>query len=169
MEQQLTLAQTINTPAADIRKMKDRIDAVERDALNLGYLAVADRNGWRNGIGIRMPSATQMIDTVTGEGTVYRLLSAIAQGHSWAIMQLSYKRNPALSTGSDHTFEKSINVGGFGMMILAILNVLARAVWNHSQFLRWDLLKIEEVFENSADAMRLDESRRFWRGLVVAM
>lgn len=58
-----TLTQTINTLAADIQKMKDRIDAVERDALNLGYLTGVDRNGRR--IGPRMPSATQLIDTVT--------------------------------------------------------------------------------------------------------
>ncbi len=164
MSQQLTLAQTVKANPGEIQKCKDRIDQVENRACALGFPKVVNKRGERIGIGQQMPSATSIIELVMGDPHAYRLLSAVAHGHMWAITQLCYKKAESIkpSPGYYH-LEKSLNIKGFAMLSVSAISALSRPVWNLSRYFGWDLLRIEEIFEKAADAMELDNSFRFWR------
>jgi hypothetical protein len=102
---------------SEVDKVTARIDAVEQIALNLGYERIVDRNGRRIGLGQAMPTVTEIIRDAFDEEVTYRVLSAIAHGHPWALAQLGFqlmdesqenKSNWTKLTNSTHTLEKNL-------------------------------------------------------------
>ena len=102
MEQDLKFARSMNQPVQD--KIKAGIEDLERDALGLGYRKLRDKRNRRTGIGIEMPSATEIVREVLDEEGAYRIFSAVEHGQTGTIRQLSYAALP--SSGS------AIKVGG---------------------------------------------------------
>ena len=77
----------------DENNIKDailRVDEVEEKALEIGFERVLDKNGKRIGIAMQMPSTTQLVNEILREESSYRLLSAIAHAHPWALQQMSF-------------------------------------------------------------------------------
>src|SRR5207249_6130508 len=91
MNQQLKFVRAIGLPATDVQKIEGQVNEVEKVALGLGFPSLKDKKGERIGISQPMPSATAMIKTMLDEELAYRLLSAVAHGHFWAIHQLGFR------------------------------------------------------------------------------
>jgi hypothetical protein len=166
LKQQLKFGRFIGRSAAEISAEENRIDAVEQDVLNLGYPRVLDRNGKRIGFCQQMPSTTDMIDTVLNEGKNYRMLSAIAHGHHWAINGLCYK--PVVGDTDfggvpAKVFEKTDNLTGIVLLGLCAMKALARPLWNQCHYFGWDSLRLEESLEKVADILQAAPAVRFWR------
>lgn len=84
IEQQIKYARASGKMAA-LGILAARLDKIEQDALAAGSARVVDARGRRVGAGVRMPSATEVIEAMLNDGLAYRMLSAVAHGHSWAI------------------------------------------------------------------------------------
>jgi len=67
LEQQQKFGNASNQSASELQSGEDHINKVEQDAINLGFQPVLDRNGNRNGIGLRMPNATNVIAVMLDE------------------------------------------------------------------------------------------------------
>ncbi|HEX3657108.1 MAG TPA: hypothetical protein VHV55_14950 [Pirellulales bacterium] len=164
IEQQITLLRTSGAQPGAIPVLEARADDLEAEAIRLGFPRVTDRHGHRIGIGVRMPSATQIIDEMLDLAPMYRLLSAIAHGHHWAITQLGYKEIDASPSAPDmKVLQKRINPQGIVVLSHTALRGLARPIWNLARFCGWDLLRIEEAIENAADEAAMPMKPRFWR------
>ncbi len=167
MEQLLTFARTANFAPAQIDAQKATIDAVEKDALALGFMPVTSKKGRRIGIGEEMPSATDMIKNELHEEKMYRMLSAVAHGHHWAIRQLCYvaseENDEQIGGTLAKAFKKSISIDKTAMLAACGVKAFIRALWNQCRYFGWNSLHFEEVFENVADKLQMLETRRFWR------
>lgn len=128
---------------SDLQRAKDRIDEVERDALRLGYTQVTNKRGDRTGIGQNMPSVTEIIGaTLNAEGS-YRLASAMAHGHNWAISQLGFCR---ADDGGQLLLEKHLNPVSVAYLCVGGANAFAKPVWQKFRLFGWDTKDLEGVF-----------------------
>jgi hypothetical protein len=102
---------------------------------------------------------------------MYRLLSAVAHGHSWAIRQLCYSP----SDGEDEqiggtqvkAFKKAVGVDKIAVLGQCGVRAFIRALWNQCRYNGWDSLGFEELFEKVADKISVPNGRRFWRNYSI--
>lgn len=92
LEQQIKFAKAINLPEAAVREQENHINDMENQAVSLGFTRLRNKKNQLIGIGQQMPSATEMIKRMLDEEVAYRLLSAVAHGHNWAIQQWDSSR-----------------------------------------------------------------------------
>lgn len=166
MEQQVKFGRAAGIAAAEVTGLENRIDAVEQEAIALGYPAVVDKNNRRIGIAQQVPNATDMIQTVLDEGTAYRLLSGVAHGHSWAILGLGFK--PAgevkeIGGVAAKPYQKTDDIKGIAYLCVRTAKALARPLWNQCHYFGWDAHRLEEIFENVFDKSQATDAPRFWR------
>lgn len=165
IDQHLKLARILNKPEHEIKTGQDRIDEVEKTAIGLGFAPLLDKKGHRIGIGQKMPSATDMIESMLNEGIAYRLLSGVAHGHSWAIIQLGFQPVKDATIGGVATkgFEKTNDLSGIMYLGFLTMKSLAMPLWKQCHYFGWDALRLEEMLEDAADASLVLPTARFWR------
>jgi hypothetical protein len=172
IDQQLKFGRSIGRPAQDIQDLETRLNAVEAEALALGYPQFRNTKNAICAIGVVMPNATEMIRDVLNDESLYRLLSAVGHGHHWAIVQLGFQdaspqTGPMSVSGiSVRPLAKKVYVDGIALLGLHGFLALARLMWNKCQYNGWDLLCLEEIFEEVADRIQANANVRFWRSAV---
>lgn len=166
--QQLKFGRATNQSPTEIAALEAHINKVEADAIAAGFPPVQNTGGQRIGIGQVMPGATEIIRRVLNEEPAYRLLSAVANAHHWALMRINFLVAPG-STAVDlggfkaHRLEKVVNAQALGYLGARVLFAFIRPLWNQCQYFGWDRLKLEEIVETAADKMHLKGEPRFWR------
>lgn len=158
MKEQVKFAKSAGRPATEIAKAEGQQKKLGDE---LGVNGPKGKSKER-------PSATNMITMMLDEEKNYRMLSAVAHGHFWAIHGLCYKQNdesPDLMVGSVATkgFKKVMKFEAVALMGSCVFKAMARPLWNHCQYFGWDALRLEELIENVADKLTIRNERRFWR------
>ena len=170
LEQQLKCGRLVSGQPIDLDGILQRIDAVEQTAIALGYSPIRNSKGKRIGIGQRMPGATEIIRIMLNEEKMYRLSSAVAHGHSWAMMQLGFKPlNPAgdgatqLAGIDVHCFEKHVLVKGMAYLGLGAATAFSRPVWYLWSCMGWHLEPLAVLLDDVFDQLKAKDCTRFWR------
>ena len=169
LEQQRKFVSIGSRNNEDLCRVRMRISKVERDAIDLGYSRIRGKNGKRTGIGQKMPTATQLIESVLDQEEMYRLLSAVVHGHTWAIQSLSYSPviNASLPTSSfgvdTHPFRKCVDVDTQMLLAFTAVNTFARPIWYQCNYAGWDRGKLIELLERICDDLQIKAGERFWR------
>lgn len=170
LEQQIKFGRAAGFDNAKLESIKDHIEGVERDAIRQGYPRLMDPNRRRTGIGQRMPSATEVIKLALDEEAMYRLLSAVAHGHHWAISRLGFKLTAEPASGPRiggvrvGVLEKAVSVDGMAYLGLGAAKALARPLWNQCRYFGWDEAWLARIFDHVFDQLRATPAVRFWRG-----
>ncbi len=167
LEQQLKLVRCLGLSQAERDSVAKRIDAVENHAIQLGFKKVVDRNGKRCGIGERFPNTTSLISEVLKEEWLYRMLSAIAHGHAWAITQLAYKPVPQSAgipqlPGTGKFITKTPNLEAFVLLGLAAITSIARPLLALHEYNGWDRQQLISLLESTCDSIGAKNTSRFW-------
>ena len=156
---------------ADTAKVLARINEVESQALALGYPRVQNKNGDRIGIGQQMPAITEIIRDVLNEEAAYRLLSAMAHAHHWALQQLSFQEADKLTIqfadddSSDEAvliLKKHLDPISIAYLCLRVARSLAIPVWYKCQLFGWDTTNLKGIFNAAFDDLRMPLSSRSW-------
>src|ERR1700731_3249610 len=137
MDRQVKLLRAAGDYPSGLQKQQARIDAVEQIVLNLGYPKSVDKNKKRDGFVERMPTATKMIKMMLNDEMNYRLLSAVAHGHSWAIRGLGWSSfGPDVNVGGVALtpFQKAVNADAIAIMGLCAAKPLLRPLWSHCRY-----------------------------------
>jgi len=168
MEQQLKLMNAMGTPAADIQKFEAHINDTENIAFSLGFARLRNNRGQITSIGQPMPNATEMIQLMLQEGIAYRLMSAVAHGHTWALQQVGFKAAGPTVFGQNGVvvtpYEKhSGTVQGYAFLATRAAKCFAVPLWNHCRYFGWNDIKLKETFESVYDEFQGSISIRFWR------
>ncbi len=167
MDQMRKLGPSIKAPASSIKEQEARIDAVEKEAIALGFAPVLNKKGKRIGIGEKFPDATELIRDVLNDEKNYRMLSGVAHGHSWAIRYFCYEEsvenNEQIGGTRVRALKKKISIDKIALINLSGIQAFTRALWNQCRYSGWNSLHFEEVFENVADRLQMTKSIRFWR------
>jgi hypothetical protein len=166
LSQQVKCCRSSGTMAAEVAAIEGQLDAAEAEAIALGFGNLADKNGRRIGIGQRMPGATELIGRMLGEGFAYRLLSGIAHGHFWATQQFGFRPAGAAPEPSREakSLEKHLAFEHAAFLCMKAARSFSLPVWFEHRLLGWDDSRLIPLFERVADAVRLAEEGRFWRG-----
>jgi hypothetical protein len=169
IDQQLKFGRCISVNATEIQKLETRTIDLENEAVGLGYQPIRNKKNAIIGIGTPMPGATDMIRDVLNDEWMYRLLSGVAHGHHWAIIQLGFQdATPKIGSmdvqGIPVTgYEKKVYVDGIALVGLHGILAFARLFWNKCRYNGWDILKVEEILEDVADTITAQPIVRFWR------
>jgi hypothetical protein len=152
----------------DVAPGKQRIQAAVDAAVEIGFTPIHDAKGRPIGVGERMPSITSLIGIVFDEEALYRLLSAVAHGHAWALQQLSFHRAPSLDTVSSSGerlagLTKGASASGFLLSILTAAQVFSRSVWDQATYLGWDTRRLSSILDGAFDSLGASDEVRFWR------
>jgi len=150
----------------DLERLTKRLGELEELASTLGYPPVVDRKGKRIGAGTKVPPATELAQALLGEGGMYRLLSAVAHGHFWAIQQLSFELLPedpaAAHTAGYRAMTKVVKPAGLLYLSLGAATAFGRACWNLSRYSGWDRDRIIRILATAFDRLGASEKARFW-------
>lgn len=158
--------------AGQVADVERRIDQVEAQAQDAGFSPVVNKKGQRDGIGQRMPSATEIIGQMTGEETLYRMMSAVNHGHIWAF-QLSYRMpdgsvptpRPGAGEGVEafYPVKKTLTTLNAAMLLAWSAKGFARPVWYKCLLFGWDSRRLAGVFDAAFDDVGLKPELRYWR------
>ena len=167
MEQDLKFARSMNQPVQD--KIKAGIEDLERDALGLGYRKLRDKRNRRTGVGIEMPSATEIVREVLDEEGAYRIFSAVEHGQTGTIRQLSYAAVPSSGSavnvgGAPATpFHKVVDPDRIAWLGSIAAKAFATSTWNEFTYAGWDRDPLRKVLEKTFDLLEAGTDMRFWR------
>jgi hypothetical protein len=152
--------------------LASRIDQVEGVALGLGFSRVENQRRERIGIAQQMPSITNLVNQTLGEEETYRLLSAVAHAHPWALQQLSFQRvhgerirlPDSITDGVNAPrIEKSLSTLSVAFLCLKSAYVFARPVWFRCLLFGWDSERLRSILNNAFDSLGFQQpNRRFW-------
>jgi hypothetical protein len=144
---------------AEVIRIKDRLEKVKQFASNLGDYGVINKNKQRKKVALEMPSVTEIINKTLHEEAVYRLLSAMSHGHSWAHLQLGFRQ---VENGEDPLFEKSLKPISIVFLCYKAILAFARPCWNKTLLFNFDPDGLRKVLEPIADDLKIQSGHRFW-------
>ena len=171
MEQDLKFARAMNQPKQNQDKIEKRIATVELDAIALGFPKLRDQRKKKRivGIGVMMPTATDMIKGVLDEEGAYRIFSAVSHGQAGTIRQLSYApvsgsgSTVQMGGGSARAFKKTVDPDRMAWLGLIAARALARPIWYEFGYAGWDRSQLRNLFEEKFDRLGAKAAVRFWR------
>ncbi len=147
-----------------------RIEQAEQRALKLGFPQF-QKDGRISGIGQKMPSTTDLIRDVLHEDQTYRLLSAVAHAHPWALHQLSYRPigtkqevSPESSEQEvrEYFTEKSISPTALAFLFFKTTLTFSRIVVYKFSLFGWDQSELHLALEKTCDFFIINRKLRFW-------
>jgi hypothetical protein len=103
------------------------------------------------------------------EGVSYRLLSAVAHGHFWALLQIGYKPLSGDSTGQSvggvkvGLFEKAVDPMKLTYLGNKAARALAIPVWYQCRYFGWDEVRLAEILDRTFDKLHANPAACFWR------
>jgi hypothetical protein len=169
LEQQLKFLKSIGKKD-EVDKLVKRIDSIELAAIAFGFNRVMDRSGRRIGIAQVMPSATKIIGDVLDEEETYRLLSAVAHGHFWALHGLGMRKVNSESSASwdsihanNKAVQKHLRPEGVGYLCVMTASIFTKALWRAAYLFDWDVEPLKDILENNFDRLRFTAAVRHWR------
>lgn len=141
------------------REVTARIDALERDALFLGFPKVVDKKGKRSGLAEEMPSYTDLVGEVLGRAKDYRLLCAVTHGNPWAMTELGFAKVDELGS----TYHRpALNVLAAAYLITLPAECLARCLWERTVLYGFDRALLGSRLTTMYDDLGLTDGPRFW-------
>jgi hypothetical protein len=154
---------------AGTAKATARIDEVERVALGLGFSREKNRKGKRIGIAQQMPNITDIVAQTLDEEAVYRMLSAMAHAHHWALQQLSFQRvedgnaygiEGNADGGSVHLTEKNLEPISIAFLCNKAANTFAKPIWYKCQLFGWDIEYLRGILDSAFTGLGLQRAGR---------
>ena len=158
LSQQLSLAGATGGEL-ERKKIEERMDDVEAKALALGYPPVATRRGRRDGIARRMPRITELVGDVMSEEPLYRILSAMAHGHSFAVMQLAFRAPDVMQP---MIREKAMDSDAAALLLATSADIVAKPLSAKSVLFGYDVGRLDSLLTRRYSDIGLSEERRFW-------
>ena len=161
-QQKLSLAAGPDANEAT-RKIADRIKDMITDADARGMEPHRNRRSRVDGFGSKMPRRLELVSSVPGGEFDYRLMSAVAHGHSWALLGVGLK-----PSGKQNVVVKSPEPVTLAYVCSRSIEVFARALWAQVYLYGWKSGPFARLLEETYDSIGFVPELRFWRSQAVA-
>ena len=145
------------------RKITSRIEDMARAADARGVEPHRNRRMQVDGFGSKMPGRLELVSRVPGGEFDYRLLSAVAHGHSWSLIGVGFK-----PSGKQNMAVKSPEPIFLVHVCSRAIEFFARALWAQVCLYGWKSGPFARLLEETYDSIGLVPERRFWRSQAVA-
>ncbi len=166
LEDQKKLSRTSPAgPDADevTRKITGRIEDMVTVAGARGVEPHRNRREKLDGFGSRMPGRLELASRLPGGEFDYRLLSAVAHGHSWALIALAFKPSE-----KQNMTVKSPEPIALIYVCSRAVEYFARALWAQAYLHGWKSGPFARLLEETFDSIGLVPEQRFWRSQASA-
>ncbi len=117
-----------------------------------------------------MPGVTEIIRSELDEEKTYRMLSAVAHRHLWALSQLEMRTHEEQSTSSwnsmhasNTALEKHLRPEGVGYLCMTTATMFTKALWRASILFGWDTAQLASTSEKNYDRLNFTAAMRHWR------
>lgn len=150
-----------------VKDIEERIDSIERIAINLGYALVRDRNNRRIGIGQKKPYITTLVESQFSGEKFYRMLSGMAHSNYTTLTELSFTK-PNFSNKGGAVIQRAIPTE-LHMSLLSWAGVIyAKCLWLKTKQFGFDAAKMAILLEEFYDVLKLPDTNkeRFWRTII---
>ncbi len=147
---------------AGVQDLAQQLLKIEKTAKVRNIKLKYDDKGRVKGVGNGVPDFVVLIEKSLGERQMYRLLSGLAHGRTWAQLALSLRSVEGVKAVTQHL--EPLNA------ILAMVDAIiwfSRAVWAYFDLTGRDLGSLKKVLEQQYDQAHLKAETRFWRTLDV--
>jgi len=150
-----------------IKKIEERIESIERIAVNLGFQFLRDKKNRRKGIGQIKPNMTTLIERQFKGENLYRMLSGMAHSNYTTLTALSF-------TKADFEREKgtvivrAIPTKLQSSLVSHAATIYAKCLWLRTIQYGFDAAKVGVLLEELYDELKLADTNenRFWRTLI---
>jgi hypothetical protein len=166
IEEHGKFANAIDPAKTASKIVRERVNAIEREAIQLGIKPVRDRQGNRVGIGCPKPGATTLIADMLGEAAPFRLLSAVVHGQPWALRQMSFERVEADQTAATfgdvqvRAFKKAVSPKVVAFLGVCALRSFSRPVTCMLQYSGHDSGPFDRLLATTFDFLQVPEAQR---------
>jgi hypothetical protein len=153
-----------------VRKAEDKIKEVEGTAEELGFSRCVNKKGERSGIGMIMPSYTDLVKQQLGGLTLYRRLCGMVHSDYSSLLQHSFQRMVHEDTDSGAVLFMGSNVSDQRELLAQISQIYVRLAWMYAVQFGIDKASVAALFEllfNEMEKLSSTEKfNRFWRELL---
>lgn len=158
LEQQRKLARSLRDAETE-ESVDSRLCEVEELALALGYQERQGKGGRRIRVGPPMPSTTAVIAQTLDQEATFRILSAMAHGHTWALVRLGFE---APDRTDPTVIGKALSLDSAAVLLMTAADSLALPVWSEACLFGHDSSRLSRILERSYSDMGLNKTRHFW-------
>ena len=142
------------------KKIHAQMDALEDRAVRLGFQQMRNKKGKRDGIGLRRPSLTGLVNETLNMEVEYRLFSSVVHSHSWATSQVGFKKIPTIG---GFKLEKSLSLEAAHDLMTISIRAIFRAIWQKSKIYGWDIQLLEKLIDKAFRRIQIAKTYWFWR------
>lgn len=116
-----------------------------------------------------MPSITDLIELTLNREFDYRLLSAIAHGHHWAISQIGFRviENKNSEGKISRGLKKNLDPNFIFYIGMVSITSFSKALWFLWQLYGWDLKELIEHLDKTYDQLNFNDNFRYWKPKIV--
>lgn len=142
------LSQTIVSP--EVGSIDQLIDQLQSLASQMGLAPVLDKKTQtkRTGVGVAFPKISELIDQELGQIETYRLLSAAAHSHMWAITELTFSKSSEATKPGYRTLEKGLSTLTWEYLSVKSLLAFSIVLRHRFAYLGWDKAALESLLQS---------------------
>lgn len=153
LHQQVKYAEGINE--MEMLSASARLKSVEDKADRMSFEVSKSQKAGKSSInGVRWPGSTKVIEEALDLEREYRLLSAMAHGHAWAITQLSYRK-----AGQSELAEQHMHPIAIVWLCRTAARALGKAIWCASELLNGESMTTQRVLNGLYDDLLIHSGR----------
>ena len=150
-----------------VQDIKDRIDSIEKLAVELGFSVLRDKKNQQSGIAQIRPSITTLIGKQFKEENLYRMLSGMAHSDYTSLTALSFFRTD-LEKKHGAVLIRAVPTQIQSALVTHAATIYAKCVWLRTLQYGFDAASVAVLLEELYnDLMVVDTNNaRFWRTLI---
>ena len=137
---------------------EERIEQLAKQADCVG-VPVARKKGGRVATIGKMPTATELVSKISSQQAMYRVLSALAHGNSWAILWLCWVPGQETNVGNTAvtSFHKAIRADRLSFLVATVALNLVALIAPLTDFMGWDTRRFRLLSGRLFAELRLEE------------
>ena len=149
------------------RLVRDRIESIEKIAIDLGFPTLRGKKKQRTGIAQIKPAMTTLIEKQFKGENLYRILSGMAHSDYTSLTTLSFaKANFERRQGA--LLMRAVPTEIQSALVSQATIIYAKCAWLRTIQFGFDAAKVAVLLEELYDDLRLPDANndRFWRTLI---
>jgi hypothetical protein len=150
-----------------IQDIKERIESIEKTAIDLGFPVLRDKNNKRTGIGQIKPSMTTLIEKQFRDENLYRMFSGMAHSDYTSLTAFSFIKTD-LEKPEGALLIRAVPIEIQSAIVSLAATVYAKCAWLRTIQFGFDAAKTAILLEELYDELKLADTNndRFWRTLI---
>jgi len=147
-----------------VQDIQDRIESIEKIAVNLGFQVLRDKRNQRIGIAQVKPNMTSLIERQFSGENLYRMLSGMAHSNYTTLTSLSFIETD-LERTKGAVLIRAVPTELQSMLVSHAATIYAKCVWLQTIQFGFDEANAAVLLEELYDELKLADTNkdRFWR------